>query len=98
MKTNMAITSLATYDSLGAKAYLQPKEMAVMEVYARNPLGRHTRQQISNLSGMPLHCVCGRVNSLVTKGALQETEGGRTVSGRPAKFVRIPRKEQGTLF
>ena len=29
-------------------------------------------------------------DSLVAKGALQEFDGGRTASGRPAKLVRLP--------
>lgn len=87
MKTNMASTSLQTYDSLGVKAYLQPKEIAVMDLMRKSCA--LTREQIAQRLGWKESAVCGRVNSLVTKGALQEVDGGRTVSGRPAKLVKL---------
>ena len=88
MRTNMAGTSLSTYDSLGVKAYLQPKEMAVMDLMRTS--ASLTREQIAQRLGWKESAVCGRVNSLVAKGALQEFDGGRTASGRPAKLVRLP--------
>lgn len=97
MRTAVASTSLQTYDSLGVKAYLQPKELEVMELMN---LGYGlTREQIAQELGWKEASVCGRVNSLVAKGLLIEEDGAKTSSGRPAKFVRIPRKKaQGELF
>ena len=39
-----------------------------------------------------------RVNSLVAKKRLEEIDGGRTASGRPAKLLRVPVMGQGDLF
>ena len=96
MKTQMAGTSLDTYRGLPVKGYLQPKELAVMDLMRRSVA--LTREQIAQRLGWKESAVCGRVNSLVTKQQLEEIDGGRTVSGRPAKLVRVPIKGQGSLF
>ena len=88
MKTQMAGTSLDTYHALPVKDYLSPKEQEVMDLM---DLGyRMTREQIAEALGWKESSVCGRVSSLVAAGRLIEEEGGKTNSGRPAKFVRIP--------
>ena len=88
MKTQVAQTSLQTYHAMRVRDYLQPKEQEVMNLM--NQGHTLTREQIAQRLGWKESAVCGRVNSLVTKGALQEIDGGRTASGRPAKLVRIP--------
>lgn len=96
MKTQVAETSLATYHALKIKTYLSPKEQEVMDLM---DLGyRMTREQIAEALGWKEASVCGRVNSLVAAGRLIEEEGGKTTSGRPAKFLRIPKLEQTELF
>ncbi len=96
MRNNMAATSMATFHSLPVKDYLQPKEAEVMNLM----IGGHqlTREQIAQRLGWKEASVCGRINSLVTKGCLEEIDGGRTVSGRPAKLVRIPVVGQRELW
>lgn len=98
MKTNMAGTSLATYRSLDATTYLQPKELEVMDLMRSPTATPMTREQIAKALGWKESAVCGRCNSLVSKGALEEIEGGKTASGRSAKLLRLPRGMQTDLF
>ena len=89
MKTQVADTSLQTYHALRVKSYLTPKEQEVMDLM---DLGyRMTREQIADALGWKESSVCARVNSLVAAGRLVEEDGARTASGRPAKFVSMPR-------
>lgn len=96
MKTQVAETSLQTYHALKVKSYLSPKEQEVMELM--NLGYALTREQIAQELGWKEASVCGRVNLLVASGRLIEEEGAKTTSGRPAKFVRIPRNGQAELF
>lgn len=98
MKTQVADTSLATYHSLSVKDYLQPKEMEVMALMRSLGTKPLTREQIAQRLGWKEASVCGRCNSLVAKGALIELDGGRTVSGRPAKLLKVPVAGQVELF
>jgi hypothetical protein len=93
MKTNMADTSLATYRSLPVAAYLQPKEAEVMALF-HCPSVVLTREQIALRLAWKEASVCGRVNALVARHMLEEIEGGKTASGRPAKLVRLPQEAQ----
>jgi predicted ArsR family transcriptional regulator len=96
MKTNVAQTSLVTFRALKDGGHLSPKEHEVMDLM---DLGyAMTREQIADALGWKEASVCGRVNALVTSGLLVEEAGGKTTSGRPAKYVRIPRKGQAELF
>ena len=95
MKTLVADTSLQTFHALKVKDYLSPKEQEVMDLM---DLGyRMTREQIADALDWKESSVCGRVNSLIAKGKLEEFDGGKTTSGRPAKFVCLPRG-QGELW
>lgn len=98
MKTQVADTSLATYHSLGVRDYLQPKELEVMALMRQPHIRAMTREQIAKELGWKESAVCGRCNSLVAKGALQEIDGGRTASGRPAKLLRVPVGQQQDIF
>jgi hypothetical protein len=53
-----------------------------------------SRQQIAQLSGLPINCVCGRADSLIAAGRLVE-EGERRDphTGKRQKLLRLP--EQG---
>lgn len=90
MKTQMAETSLNAYDSLPIKAYMQPKEQEVMDLMRRPGVDPMTREQLAKALGWKEASVCGRCNSLVSKGALIEIDGGITASGRTAKLLRLP--------
>ena len=85
----IAPTSLAAFHSLPVAGYLQPKEQAVLSVLIgrSSPL---TREQLAHVLGWKESAVCGRVNSLVAKGMLEEIPGGKTSSGRSAMLVRAP--------
>ena len=93
----VANTSLDAYHSLPVAGYLQPKEQAVMRLF-QCPSIAMTREQMAMRLGWKESAVCGRVNSLVTKHEREEIDGGKTVSGRPAKLVRLPREPQRELF
>jgi hypothetical protein len=86
MKTNVAGTSIDAYRSLGVITHLQPLENRVMALFS-NPETALSRAQIAEKSGMALHCVCGRVNSLVTKGAL--VDRGEAKDPTTRKMVQL---------
>lgn len=88
MLTRIAHTSLAAYDSFSGKD-LQRKEIELLAVFSAST--RLTREQLAKTLGWKESAVCGRCNSLVTKGALMEIDGGRTASGRSAKILMLPR-------
>lgn len=96
MRTQVAHTSIETYHSLPVRDYLQPKEAEVMDLMSK--VGTLTREQIALRLGWKESSVCGRVNSLVCAGHLEEIDGGRTASGKSAKLVRIPLRGQRELF
>ena len=99
MRTAVAETSRAAYHSLSVKDYLQPKEREVMAVFDRTPGGRYTCQQLSTLTGMPLHCMCGRIRSLLDKK--QITVHGETVdpaTRKPQELLGLAVVGQGALF
>jgi hypothetical protein len=99
MRIAQSETSRATYHSLSVKGYLQPKEREVMAVFERSLGGRYTRQQLSTLTGMPLHCICGRVRSLLDKK--QITVHGEAVdpaTRKPQELLGLPVVGQGALF
>ena len=98
MRTATTETSRAAFRSLGARDYLQPKERAVMAAF-ESPAIAMTRQQISSHTGMPLHCVCGRVRSLLDKGVL--TVRGTAVDPQTRKaqeLLGVPVYGQQALF
>lgn len=97
MRTSMAETSLDAFRSLPVADYLQPKERAVMALFT-GPDVLLTREQIAARLHWKEAAVCGRANSLVTKGELEEISGGKTVSGRSAKLLRLPSEVQRSLF
>lgn len=103
MRTAVAETSIAAYYSMSPAVDLQPKERRIMELFeaalARGKPIKLTRQQISQIVGMPINGVCGRINSLLTKKALIE-DGERIdpVTHKAQKLLALPVLEQGELF
>ncbi|MEN6540871.1 MAG: hypothetical protein ABFC67_14785 [Mizugakiibacter sp.] len=93
----MAETSLDAYRSFST-VELQAKERDVMDEFWKTPGLTVTREQLAARLGWKEAAVCGRANSLVTKGVLEEIEGGKTTSGRSAKLLRVPVKGQQELF
>lgn len=92
----VAHTSAQAFDSLGVRNYLQPKEAALMAQFVGAVA--YTREQLAIRLGWKESAVCGRCNSLVAKGELEEIDGGKTSSGRSAKLLRLPRGPQKELF
>lgn len=97
MRTAMAQTSLDTYHSFST-ADLQKKEIDVLNEFMACPGLTVTREQLAARLEWKEAAVCGRANSLVAKKRLEEIDGGRTASGRPAKLLRVPVMGQGDLF
>ncbi|RYF72026.1 MAG: hypothetical protein EOO29_29080 [Comamonadaceae bacterium] len=93
----MASTSLDAFHSLPVADYLQPKERAVMALFT-GPEAAFTREQLAARLGWKEAAVCGRANSLVCKGELEEIDGRKTLSGRSAKLLRLPREAQVSLL
>ena len=96
MRTNIAETSLDAYHSFSAPA-LQRKERELLAVFTPSGLPI-TREKLAQVLGWKESQVCGRVNSLVAKGCLEEIDGGKTASGRSAKLLRLPVKGQQEMF
>lgn len=96
MKTNVSSTSLNAYHSLGVADYLQPKERLVMAVFT-GPDVKLTRKQIAQRTGLELSCICGRVNSLVAKGALVE-DGTQKDPKTNKEQALLKRAEKAPLF
>lgn len=97
MRTAIAATSLDAYRSFSTTD-LQSKEREVMAEFAACPGLTVTREKLAQRLGWKEAAVCGRANSLVSKGLLEEVEGGKTSSGRSAKMLRVPVRGQAELF
>lgn len=90
----MAVTSLEAYRSLPVRAYLQAREQEIVDLLAdmeRNTGKRFavTRERLAIALGRKESAICGRCNSLVTKGVLIEDGEAKTASGRNAKLLRL---------
>jgi len=84
----MAETSVAAFHSFRIPE-LQNKEIEVLA--AIQEAGKSmTREQIAQMLNWKESAVCGRVNSLVSKGVLEESGTVKTSSGRSAKLVGLP--------
>ena len=96
MRTAIAETSIAAFYSFRVPE-LQNKEMEVLAAIqeAGRPM---TREQIAQMLGWKESAVCGRVNSLVAKGVLEESGTLKTLSGRSAKLVGLAVHGQRSLF
>jgi hypothetical protein len=94
MRTAVSDTSLSAYRSLPVKAYLQAREQEIVDLLAdmeRNTGKRFTvtRERLAIALGRKESGICGRVNSLATKGVLVEDGEAKTASGRSAKLLRL---------
>jgi hypothetical protein len=90
-------TSAEAYRSLSPALYLSPKEEQVMRLF--KPGMSLSRQQVSKKARMPINGVCGRVDSLLAAGRLEE-RGYRIDphTGKRQKLLRLPCPEQQSLF
>jgi len=94
---SVAETSAEAYRSLSPALYLSPKEEQVMRLF--RPGVSLSRQQISQKARMPINGVCGRVDSLLAAGHLEE-RGFRIDphTNKRQKLLRIPQPDQAQLF
>ncbi|SEF28466.1 hypothetical protein ABL840_26855 [Variovorax sp. NFACC27] len=94
----VAETSAEAFHSLSPRFYLSPKEEQVMRLFQR-PGVSLSRQQISQKARMPINGVCGRVDSLLAAGHLEE-RGFRIDphTNKRQKLLRIPQPDQAQLF
>lgn len=93
----VAPTSAEAYRSLSAAGYLSPKEAQVMRLFRKG--ASLSRQQISRKARMPINGVCGRVDSLLAAGHLEE-RGFRIdpQTRKRQKLLRRPQPDQASLF
>lgn len=89
-------TSREAFEELTRTGHLQKQEAEVMLAAYRLFQDRtFTRRELSELSQIPVNCVCGRVNSLVERGMLEELAERRGKS----HLLRIAfRRRQADLF
>jgi len=97
MRTAVAETSREAFHSLSVPD-LQKKEREVLAVFEKLPGSALTRERLATILQWKEAAVCGRANSLVAKKVLEEIDGGKTVSGRSAKLLRLPVRGQLGLF
>lgn len=68
--TKMTQTSLIAYRSFDPMD-LQAKEQLVLAAFKGNKEVHLTRANLSEITGLPINSICGRVRSLLDKGWLQ---------------------------
>ena len=77
-------TSKAAFIELNESGKAATKRIQVMWCVAANP--GCSRLDVSRLTGIPINCVCGRVNELLAAGTLRENgckhdpDSGRSVN------------------
>jgi hypothetical protein len=89
----VADTSAEAFHSLPVADYLQPKERAILALFT-GPQVKLSRQQISAVLPMPINCVCGRVDSLLSAGHLVE-QGDRIdpATRKRQKLLQLPARD-----
>lgn len=89
MKHRMADTSLEAYYDMPIPV-LQDKERQVMSAFTGREV-TYTRQQLARAIRMPINAVCGRVRSLLDKGALVvRGEQWCRTTGKYRELVGLP--------
>lgn len=88
-----ATTSLEAFCGTPAIT-LQDREKQVLAAFS-SPDDTHTRQQLVRLVGMPINAICGRVRSLLDKGALVvRGEIKCNTTGKYRELLGLPEKQQ----
>lgn len=94
----VAETSRDAYHSLSPAGFLQPKQRQIMALFT-GPSVSLSRQQISKKTRMPINGVCGRVDSLIAAGRLEERGERRDPhTNKRQKLLRLPQPDQQSLF
>lgn len=83
-------TSLQAYAELKAQRKLQPMELRVLSALM---WAQRTRDDIAYLTGLRLSSVCGRVNSLIKAGLVEECDTVVSLdTGKRVKLLRWTRQ------
>lgn len=96
MKIAQSDTAIASYHSLSVAGYLCPSEAKVMALFT-SPDVLLTRKQIRDRCGMELSSVCGRVKSLLDKGALAKRAEITADTNKANELLGLPVPEQMEL-
>ncbi len=93
MKTNVAQTSIQSYDAL-KRGKLSNQEAVILLVMQRGH--RYTRRELARKTKLETSAVAGRVNKLVADGLLVE-DGTLTctVTGKNVGAVKLAEKQVG---
>lgn len=97
-RRGVAETSAEAFHSLPVADYLAPKERVILGLFT-GPEVRMSRQQISLALPMAINGVCGRVDSLLAAGHLEES-GDRIdpLTRKRQKLLQLPRDAQASLI
>lgn len=68
----IAETSIDAYRSIVSGGYTTSRATELLNIFRNSDPGQtYTRQQLSQMSGMPINIVCGRINELLEKKYLE---------------------------
>lgn len=85
----MRDTSIAAHNDIKRSGLLGIQEQEIFN-YMKKHHTTKTRQQISCETGISINAVCGRVNSLVKYGMLEEIAKGKCpITGRTVWLVEL---------
>lgn len=95
MKTNVASTSIRSYDAVKASGFLGQHAAIV----ARMERGKvYSRRQVANLTGLETSAVAGRVNELIADGQIVTAGTMRCViTGRTVEAIKLADKQMELL-
>lgn len=81
----MRDTSLAAHYQHSVSGALLSQRQFILKFLKDN--GPRTRQQISDVTGIPINAVCGRVNELLKQELVMDSQKVKTAYGRTAYLV-----------
>lgn len=83
----MRDTSLAAHHQHSVSGAMLSQRQFILKFLQDN--GSRTRQQISDVTGIPINAVCGRVNELLKQGLVTDSQKVKTAYGRTAYLVEV---------
>lgn len=90
----VAETSIAAYNGLKDSGSLGKQKRQVLAAIL--PGARYTRSELSDITGLPINCVTGRVRELIDEGRLEDCVPRQCrITKHTAKTVRLPIAEAG---
>lgn len=82
MKTNMQMTSLLSYIEREEEDLNETQEEKVYQALKQH--GNRTALELLPLTGLPINCITGRINSLVKHNRVKEGIKRHNITGRLA--------------